>query len=68
MTGELWQQCNHRGCKTEPVCSACEFCKKHCQCEQRASDAQERAEFERAYPGVMAELEKHREQGAAEHD
>jgi len=34
ITGQLWQPCAKRGCNTEPVCIDCEYCDKHCQCEQ----------------------------------
>jgi hypothetical protein len=29
MKGQLWQECY---CGTEPVCSVCEKCRKHCTC------------------------------------
>lgn len=29
MNGQLWQECY---CGTEPVCSVCEKCRKHCRC------------------------------------
>lgn len=31
-SGELWQECEHRGCHTEPVCVNCFRCRKHCGC------------------------------------
>lgn len=34
-SGQLWQPCAKRNCNTEPVCIDCEYCDKHCQCEQR---------------------------------
>jgi len=34
MKGELWQECET--CGTEPVCSACFKCAKHCTCEADA--------------------------------
>lgn len=32
MNGQLWQECY---CGTEPVCSSCEKCAKHCKCGKR---------------------------------
>jgi hypothetical protein len=32
MNGQLWQECTI--CGTEPVCSDCEKCKKHCTCSK----------------------------------
>lgn len=29
MNGQLWQECF---CGTEPVCSSCEKCNRHCTC------------------------------------
>ncbi|GIW31425.1 MAG: hypothetical protein N2047_04015 [Meiothermus sp.] len=30
--GELWQECEARGCRREPVCACCFYCQKHCTC------------------------------------
>jgi hypothetical protein len=30
--GELWQECERRGCDTEPVCAGCFYCDRHCTC------------------------------------
>jgi hypothetical protein len=31
--GQLWQECEHRGCHNEPVCSNCFMCQeRHCHC------------------------------------
>lgn len=30
--GELWQECERRGCDTEPVCVNCFLCDRHCTC------------------------------------
>ena len=32
MKGQVYQECNHRVCHTEPVCVYCEYCEVHCLC------------------------------------
>lgn len=32
MKGQLWEECEKGGCRTEPVCSGCFYCKRHCNC------------------------------------
>lgn len=32
MNGQLYQECEHYICHTEPVCSVCMYCEAHCQC------------------------------------
>jgi hypothetical protein len=54
--------------KVTEVCNDCGSCKRHCSCEQDAADQKEIADFQRAYPGFLEQVEKHREQGAQEHD
>lgn len=65
MPGQLWQECY---CGTEPVCSDCENCDRHCSCEQAKSDAKQIREFEEAYPGLLEKIQKHHEDGGREHD
>lgn len=33
MRGQLWQECRRRGCENDPVCSECELCDRHCDCQ-----------------------------------
>lgn len=32
MNGQLWQECEARRCKAQPVCIDCELCETHCAC------------------------------------
>jgi len=65
MRGQLWQQC--LVCDAEPVCVECERCARHCTCARDADDRRQVASFEKAYPGLLAQVERHHEQGAQEH-
>ena len=64
MRGQLWQECPV--CGEEPVCAECEQCDRHCTCAQQTDDRRQIAEFEEAYPGLLAQVERHYEQGAQE--
>ena len=40
MNGELWQPCEQRGCRTEPVCADCFRCAAHCACTEQPTHPQ----------------------------
>ena len=48
MQGQLWQKCSVMGCGTEPVCSRCEECDRHCSCDA--------AEIEESTTAGMADV------------
>ncbi|HET6575435.1 MAG TPA: hypothetical protein VFG68_17665 [Fimbriiglobus sp.] len=50
------------------VCNACGRCRAHCSCERDAADRAEMAAFNREHPGFLDNLQRHRDQGTAEHD
>ena len=63
MNGQLWQACF---CGTEPVCTDCERCRRHCRCPQQVRDREEIRAFDTAYPGLRQAITRHHEQGAQE--
>jgi len=65
MKGQLWQECPV--CDGQPVCVDCELCARHCDCAQRADDADQVRQFEQRNPGLLERVQRHSEQGAAEH-
>lgn len=37
--GELWQECERSGCRTQPACVNCFYCWRHCTCPAPAPEA-----------------------------
>lgn len=60
MNGQLWQECY---CGTEPVCSDCERCTRHCRCMQEGEQV---TACDRASPGLRQKVAEHLEQGSME--
>ena len=38
MKSQLWQECKHRHCETDPVCLHCEYCSRHCTCPKEKDE------------------------------